>query len=89
MRSDFNVAWLIGMVSKYGGKLKEAWPHLEHAWEDLQKAVEIFNDGPLRMSGPLSPDAQRLLALVTDKGIGQEEAECFIRKLDEADKAVA
>ena len=85
----FNIAWLLSMVSKYGAKLQDGWPHLTHAWEDMQKFIEIMNDGPLRMSGPLSAEAQQLLQEVKCKGVDPLEAEEFIRKLDEADKAAA
>lgn len=86
-----NIAWLLGMVNKYGGKLKEAWPKLEHAWADLSDAIVIFNDGkPLMMAGPLSPEAQQLLAKITScGGVDPLAAEELVRKCDEADKIAA
>lgn len=85
-----NIAWLMSMVAKYSGKLKEAYPHLEHAWEDISKAIVIFNDGkPLMMAGPLSIDAQKLVSKLINEGVDPIAAEDFVRKVDEADKAAA
>jgi hypothetical protein len=85
-----NIVWLMSMVNKYGGKIQSAWPHLVHAWEDMQHVVVIFNDGkPLMMAGPLSPEADKLVNELVAQGVDMVEAEEFVRKLDEADKMAA
>jgi hypothetical protein len=84
-----NIAWLIQMVNKYGSSLTEAWPYILHAWQDMQKAMVIFNDGkPLMLEGPLSDDAASLQAMLVEKGIDPNEARQVVAAAEAADGRV-
>lgn len=70
--------FLLGLINTYGPRIKEAWPHLEHAFEDIQQAIQVMNGGkPIMMDGPgvrLSDEATRFINLATSYGVDPASA---------------